>query len=191
MRIVLHISSGRAMARNSAEDAERALARGGEEEAGVADGGEGADIADGGREADVADGGRGGEEGVDFADDELEEEAEGDGAADVGGIGGIAAGAGDVGGAGGGVWAAAAALGDAAAGRRAELVQQQKDLKAQRRRLTMDLANENRKRVRLLEKAKGLSDADLMAILASRAAAKAKAKPKATPKAKAKAKGKR
>ena len=49
--------------------------------------------------------------------------------------------------------------------------------------------NERKKRDRLMEKAKGLSDQEMMTVMAARAQLKAKAKPKAKGKAKAKAKG--
>jgi len=68
----------------------------------------------------------------------------GEGSVDVAEAVVVAAGASEVGGAGGGVWAAAAALGVAEADRRAHLLQQQKDVKVERRRLSMDLATENK-----------------------------------------------
>ena len=90
----------------------------------------------------------------------------------------------------GGVWAAATALGDAAGDERAAMLRRQRELREERRRLQMDLNNANRRRTRLLERARGLTDADLLDILSTRAAAKAKAKAKPKPKAKAAAKGK-
>ena len=90
----------------------------------------------------------------------------------------------------GGVWAAAAALGDAAGDERAAMVRRQRELKDERRRLQMDMNNANRRRGRVIERARGLTDADLLDILAARAAAKAKAKANAKAKAKAAAKGK-
>ncbi len=86
------------------------------------------------------------------------------------------------------VLAAIGGLGDGAADRMAQLRQDQRALVAQRKRLAADLKKEQLKKARLVEKAKQLSDADLISILASRAQAKAKAK--AQPKGKAKAKAK-
>ena len=85
---------------------------------------------------------------------------------------------------------AAAALGDdpAARGRLQQLEDEQKQLQLAKKRLVKDIANEQRKRARLLEKARHLSDADLAAIIGERAAIAAKAKAKAKGKAKAKAK---
>ena len=91
---------------------------------------------------------------------------------------------------------AAAALGDdpAARQRLQQLEDQRKQLQAAKKRLAKDIANEQRKKARLMEKARGLSDADLAAIAGERAliAAKAaaKAKAKAAAKGKAMAKGK-
>ena len=85
---------------------------------------------------------------------------------------------------GGGVWAAAAALGDPGAHQQ-ELEARRKQILRERDEVRRALRNEDRKRQRLIEKAKGLSNQDLMDILAARAAAKAKAKPKAKAKAKA------
>ena len=89
---------------------------------------------------------------------------------------------------------AAAALGDdpAARARLQQLEDQQRQLQAAKKRLAKDIANEQRKKARLMEKARGLSDADLAAIIGERAAvaAKAKAKAKAAAKGKAIAKGK-
>ena len=82
-----------------------------------------------------------------------------------------------------GVWAAAAAIGDQSATELAQLEQRKKELQAQREIVKRDLRNAQRKRVRLLERARGLTDADLTSILATRAAAKAKAKAKASAKA--------
>ena len=86
--------------------------------------------------------------------------------------------------------AALAALGgaDPAADELARLRQQQIDLAAQRRATAKALAREERKRKRALDLARGLSDEDLIGIIASRASAKAKAKAKGKAKAKAKAK---
>ena len=67
---------------------------------------------------------------------------------------------------------------------------EQKQLQLAKKRLVKDIANEQRKRARLLEKARHLSDADLAAIIGERAAIAAKAKAKAKAKGKAKAKAK-
>ena len=76
--------------------------------------------------------------------------------------------------------AAAASVGDAAADRVATLAQQRRDLAAERKRVSAELDLEKRKKKRIMEKAKLLSDGDLIAILGARAAAaKAKAKAKA------------
>ena len=72
----------------------------------------------------------------------------------------------------------------------ARLHAQQRDLTAQRRANAKELAKEERKRKRALEQARGLSDEDLIGIIASRASAKAKAQTKGAAKAKAKAKAK-
>ena len=85
-------------------------------------------------------------------------------------------------------------MGDPAAGRVAQLEAHRRGLQDQRRALMMERAdvqkkikNEKKKRHRIMEKAKGLSDADLMNVIAARAA-QAKAAPTAKGKAKAKAK---
>ena len=76
--------------------------------------------------------------------------------------------------------AAAASVGDAAADRVATLAQQRRDLVTERKRVSAELDLEKRKKKRIMEKAKLLSDGDLVAILGARAAAaKAKAKAKA------------
>ena len=67
-----------------------------------------------------------------------------------------------------------------------QLEQLRRDLKRQAADATKDVVNAKKRQKRLLEKAGGLSDLQLMSIVTSRAA-KAKAKGKA--KAKAKAKG--
>ena len=120
-------------------------------------------------------------------------------AAGVAGVGVVAGGAGSapVGGAassdgsGGpgaaGLWAAAASLGDQSASQVAQLEQRKKELMAERNAVKRELKNEQRKRVRMMERARGLSDADLANILATRAAAKSKAAAKAKAKAKASA----
>ena len=79
---------------------------------------------------------------------------------DLAGVGGGAPAAGF--GGGGVVWAAAAALGDAAGDERAALLRRQRELKDERRRVQMDLLNANKRRARLLDRARGLTDADLL-----------------------------
>ena len=74
--------------------------------------------------------------------------------------------------------------------RLAELEHEQRELQAQKRRLSMDIKNEQRRKTRLLEKARGLSNEELGAIIGMRAVAEAKAKAKAKANAKAKAKAK-
>jgi len=71
----------------------------------------------------------------------------------------------------------------------AHLQQRQKELLDERRRVAQELHNEARKRMRRMDRARGLSDDDLLEILRSRAAAKAKASPEAKATGKAKAKG--
>jgi hypothetical protein len=85
------------------------------------------------------------------------------------------------------VLAAVGGVGDAAANRIQQLAQQKRDLANQRKRVASELKNEQKKKQRIMNKAKTLDTADLVQILAVRAAAKAK--PKAKGKAKAKAKG--
>ena len=90
-----------------------------------------------------------------------------------------------------GVCAAAAAIGDPAADLLADLNTRRKDLLVERRRVAKAIKNQEKQGHRIVERARGLSDDTLIAIVASRAcakvkaAAKAKAKPKAKPKAKA------
>ena len=88
-----------------------------------------------------------------------------------------------------GVWAAAVAIGDEAADRLAVLSARNKALQAERRQLRTESRLEERKRQRILARARGLSDSDLLGIVGMRAAAKARvtAKPKAKSKAVAKA----
>ena len=77
----------------------------------------------------------------------------------------------------------ARALLEAVGDRRATLVstldQRRRDLKREQQNISKVIKLENRKRHRLLEKARGLSDTDLLSAVATRAAAKAKAKAKA------------
>ena len=56
--------------------------------------------------------------------------------------------------------------------------------------MAREIHNAQRKRMRLMERARGLSDSDLAEILQTRAVAKAQAVAKAAAKAKAKGKGK-
>lgn len=94
------------------------------------------------------------------------------------------------------MWAAAAAIGDAPSAQIKALEAERKRLRQERHKVALDLKNAEKKRARLIEKAKGLSDQDLLDIIALRAAGKAKAKAKAkveakaAPKADAKAKAK-
>ena len=101
----------------------------------------------------------------------------------------------DLGGAvGNAMWAAGMAIGDVRGARLAALRQRESELLAERRLLARETKNEDRKRRRLMEKARGLSFDDLhrivdqMALAKAKAAAKPKPKPKAKGKAKAKAK---
>ena len=85
------------------------------------------------------------------------------------------------------VLAAVGGVGDAGADRIAQLAQQQRDLLEDRRRVSSELRNETKKRKRLMEQAKKLSTADLVAVLGARQNAQANPKAKAKGKAKAKA----
>ena len=67
-------------------------------------------------------------------------------------------------------------VGDSRAARVCTLDQRRRDLKREQQDITKEIKLENRKRQRLLEKARGLSDTDLLSVVATRAAAKAKAK---------------
>jgi len=116
-------------------------------------------------------------------------------AAGPGGGGGAGVGAGDVVGGGavlGGMWAAALPLGVDMAASQQALVDRKRQLQQERNELAKEAKAAERKRFKLIEKARGLSDDDLMSIVAQRAVAKAKAaaNPKARPKAKGKAKAK-
>ena len=84
-----------------------------------------------------------------------------------------------------GVWAAAAGVVDSAQASLQQLEQRKKVLRAERDQVNKDIRNADKKRARLLEKARGLSDDDLMNIIACRVAAKSKAAAKAKAKAKA------
>ena len=96
---------------------------------------------------------------------------------------GVAAGGGDA-------WGAALVVGAAAADEFAQMVQQRRDLENQRRIVSREIYNRQRRESRLVERARGLSDAQLMQIVAQRAVGKAKAKAKAKAKGKAQAKAK-
>ena len=77
-------------------------------------------------------------------------------------------------------------IGDEQAQRAAALEERRRALQEERKALAKEIRNEERKRKRRLEKARGLSTDDLLEIAASRAAqAKAKAGGKAKAKAKA------
>ena len=82
----------------------------------------------------------------------------------------------------------AALMGDSYGADVRQMVLDRKALQAQRAHLSREIRNAERKRQRMLVRAQGLSDADLLQLVAVRAAAKAKAAAKG--KAKAKAKGK-
>ena len=69
-----------------------------------------------------------------------------------------------------------------------ELEDRKRALKREREQVSREMHNAQRRRDRLMERARGLTDADLIQLIGARAAAKAK--PKAAPKGKAKAKAK-
>ena len=124
--------------------------------------------------------------GVDCAEDEAN-----DGGVDGAGCDGVS-GACAAGGIGGGpvplagpvgVWAAASAVGDVSGNRLAAFHSRKRDMQRERDRLNADIKNAERKRLRLIERAKGLSDEDLYLILGQRAAANAKAAARALAKA--------
>ena len=83
------------------------------------------------------------------------------------------------------VWAVAAGIVDHTKVSMQQLEQRKKELMAERAQLHKDIRNADRKRARLVERARGLSDSDLVSIMANRAAAKSKAAAKAKAKAKA------
>ena len=85
------------------------------------------------------------------------------------------------------MWAAAAGIGDASRGELTRLEALRTQLTRQKRQIAIEIKNEERKRTRRIERARGLSDDDLLGIITARAAAKAKAKGNAKAKAKAKA----
>ena len=85
-------------------------------------------------------------------------------------------------------------LGDSIGDSLVYMQQRKRQLQQERNVLSRELRNAERKRVRLVERARGLNDADLINIVTSRAAARsaAAAKAKGAPRAKnaaAKAKG--
>jgi hypothetical protein len=89
------------------------------------------------------------------------------------------------------VLAALAAVPDASAQRVAEVSRRLHELQNERRRAVDQQRQEDRKRQRILDRLRGVSDEDVLGILAQRLAGpKAKAKPKAKPKAKGKGKAK-
>ena len=85
------------------------------------------------------------------------------------------------------VWAVAALMGDRCSTALNDLADQRRDLRTQREEVNHVTRSEERKRARILERARNLSNDDLLEILTSRAVAKAKAKPKAKGAAKCKA----
>ena len=82
-----------------------------------------------------------------------------------------------------GVWGAAAMIGDASSSTLKDLAEQRAQLRRQRDDVNRQIRNAEKKRARLIERARNLSNTDLLSILGSRAAAKAKAKPAAKRKA--------
>lgn len=78
-------------------------------------------------------------------------------------------------------------LADPVAQRVADLEERRRALVQERKAVQKDLRNEQRKKRRLLDKAKTLSDGDLLQVIATRAKAKSVAEAKAKAKAKAKA----
>ena len=86
------------------------------------------------------------------------------------------------------MWEAGMAIEDVRGDRLAALKQREAELVAERRQLARGSTNLDRKRRRLLEKARGLPFADLQLICGQMAVAKAKAAAKPTPKPKAESK---
>ena len=68
--------------------------------------------------------------------------------------------------------------GDSSADVVANLNARKADLRREQQVIAREIHNKQRKRARLLEKARGLSDAELLTVVSTRAAAKAKAKAK-------------
>jgi hypothetical protein len=149
--------------------------------------------------AAVADGEAGGEAGGVLSEEEDAEEvahgvadvavagagAGAGAAAAVGAVAVVAAPAAASGGAVVGLWAAAAQVGDAGGEAIADMEGRRREIKREQDLLSRALFNEQRKRARLLARAQGLSDSDLLSIVGARAAAKAKAAAKAAAKANA------
>lgn len=71
-------------------------------------------------------------------------------------------------------------VGDSRANRVAELEQRRASLKRDQSNISREIKKENKKRQRLLEKSRGLSELDLLSIISTRAATKAKSKAKAS-----------
>ena len=71
-------------------------------------------------------------------------------------------------------------VGDSRANRVAELEQRRASLKRDQSNISREIKKENKKRQRLLEKSRGLSELDLLTIISTRAATKAKSKAKAS-----------
>ena len=86
------------------------------------------------------------------------------------------------------MWAAAAAVGHASADRVSDLKATTAQMKKDRDRMLMDIRNEERKKQRRMDIARGLTNEDFVAIMGERAAAKAKSAAKAAAKAAAQAK---
>ena len=137
-------------------------------------------------EAAPADDEAGGEAGGAMSEDAGGEEgAHGDADVGVAGAGAGAAAGAVVAAAGGavvGLWAAAAQVGDAGGEAIADMEGRRREIKREQDLLSRELFNEQRKRARLLARAQGLSDSDLLSIVGARAAAKAKAAAKAAAK---------
>ena len=77
------------------------------------------------------------------------------------------------------VWSAAAMIGDPSSTALKDLADQRAQLRKKRDEVNRQIRNEERKRARLIERARHLSNTDLLSILGSRAAAKAKTRPAA------------
>ena len=80
-------------------------------------------------------------------------------------------------------------FGSAAANRRAAIEEKRREAAKKRKELTRDLRNEDRKRQRVIQKARGLTEEDLLELLGSKARAKAKSKSAAIAKGTAKGQG--
>ena len=75
-------------------------------------------------------------------------------------------------------------VGDRHADHVANLDGRRKSLKREQQQISTEIRNEHKRRQRLLEKSRGLSDEELLSVISTRAAAKSKAKAKAKAKAK-------